>query len=303
MTDAAVGRIRGAPEGSPQWISWREAITPLSRASRRRWVVFYVLLLLASGALAGWGEELGLEGFGPPIVAVIALFLVFGMLRRGTRRLAAIDRPSLDERDRQELSSAFRYAYPLFLAVMVASLAVLALTLPDAERQSRGDGFTSIHTGHFLGDVALVGLLVWGFLWAVFLPTAVLAWREPDPVLGDPVDDQGVLDGPSEAARDLALAAALVAAVVIEATDGYAYISLLLLVAALAALAAWWRHAFGQQAVSSTLQAAGIFLAIMGAALLIVAAFGGGATTTAWISATGMMLVGAPLVALGRKRA
>ena len=302
MTEAAVGRIRGAPEGSPQWITWREAITPLSRASRRRWVVFYVLLLLASGAVAGWREGLGLdERAGDSLfIAVVVMFLVFGMLRRGTRQLTAIDRPRLDERDRQELHSAFRYAYPLFMAVMVASFAVLALTLPDAKRRYRDDGVTQIDVGQFLGPDALVGIPVWVFLWAVFLPTAVLAWREPDPVPGD----EDAMEGPSELVRDLLLAAALVAAILVEPLDGNGgYAALLLLVGALAAIAGWWRHAFGQQAVSRALHTLGIFLVVMGAASLIVVAFAGGTTTTfGWISTVAMVLVGAPLAALGGKR-
>lgn len=162
MTEAAIGRAAGAPEGSSQWIGWREAITPLSRASRRRWVVFYLVLLLVGGAVSGWPRALGLDGesFGPPLVLIVAMVLVFGMLRRGTRQLAAIDRPALDERDRQELHSAFRYAYPLFTIVMGASLVALAFILPDEQRRLRHDGFTEIHTGQFLAGKVLVGLLL-----------------------------------------------------------------------------------------------------------------------------------------------
>lgn len=300
MTEVATGTVRGAPEGSPQWISWREAVTPLSRASRRRWVGFYVLLLLATAAVVGWREGLGIpeEAGDSLFLAVIAMFLVFGMLRRGTRQLTAFDRPRLDERDRQELHSAFRYAYPLFMAVMVASLAVVALTLPDAERRYRDDGFTQIDPGHFLGDLAFVGVLLWGFAWAVFLPTAVLAWREPDAVSGD----EDVIEGPSEMVRDLMLVAALVVALAVEAVveDGIA--GPLLLLGALAAVAAWWRRAFGQQPVSSLLHTAGIFLAVLGVASLIVAAFSGGtADTLAWIVTVAMVLVGAPLALAGRR--
>ena len=301
MPEVATGTVSGAPEGSPQWISWREAVTPLSRGSRRRWVVFYVLLLLATAAVAGWREGLGLhEKAGDSLfLAVIVMFLVFGMLRRGTRQLTAFDRPRLDERDRQELHSAFRYAYPLFMAVMVASFAVVALTLPDVKRRYSDDGFTQIDAGQFLGPDALIGIPLWGFLWAVFLPTAVLAWREPDAVSAD----EDAVDGPSELIRDLVLAAALVAAIVLDAVEGTnGYVGPLLLVGALATVAAWWRHAFGQHPVSSWLHTAGIFLAVMGVASLIVAAFAGGTTDTiGWIVTAAMVLVGVPLAALGRK--
>ena len=86
-----------APHRQPE-VTWRDAVTPLSRASRRRWTACYALLLglLAASvvsdtfAVRRTGEEL------IPLMLIVALAVVFGMLRRGTRRIAALDHPDLD---------------------------------------------------------------------------------------------------------------------------------------------------------------------------------------------------------------
>jgi hypothetical protein len=242
MTHAAAERVAGEPGSS---FGWREAITPLSRASRRRWLVVYVLLLVVTGALTGWSDALGTPqvDYAPPLVAVVALFVVFGMLRRGIRQIAAFDRPALDERDQQQFVSAFRYAYPLLLAVAAASLAVLVLTLPETESQTYAIGATDVAGRRFLlsGEV-LAGLALWGLLWAVFLPTAVLAWREPDPILPD---DRGDAMG-GESIRDLLLAVGLAVSVYIGVTSDSSLYGLLALAAAVALVAGGRRQQFGR---------------------------------------------------------
>ena len=77
-------------------------------------------------------EHYGDGGTGADTLALVALVVVFGMLRRSTRRLTALDHPELDERDRLARDRAFRLAYPLLLAVLVISFAVLSLVLPAA---------------------------------------------------------------------------------------------------------------------------------------------------------------------------
>ena len=112
------------------------------------------------------------------------------MLRRSTRRLTALDHPELDERDRLARDRAFRLAYPLLLAVVVISLAVLALVLPEAAPRAVPADFprggTVLIAGSFLQIEALIGLALWLVLSAIFLPTGVVAWREPDALKPDP---------------------------------------------------------------------------------------------------------------------
>ena len=81
-------------------VTWRDAVTPLSRASRRRWALAYALLLaLAAASVADGSGTFAVDDDAVPLVLVVALPVVFGMLRRGTRRIAALDHPELDERD------------------------------------------------------------------------------------------------------------------------------------------------------------------------------------------------------------
>lgn len=109
-------------DGHP--LGWRDALTPHDRPSRQRWTASWALLLLALGAGAldsGVNEAVADDGRGA--LALVLLVLVFGMFRRGTRRLTATDHPELDERDRRARERASRLALPAF--VLVATVAAL----------------------------------------------------------------------------------------------------------------------------------------------------------------------------------
>lgn len=97
--------------------TWRDAVTPAGRSSRRRWGALYAVLLLAGGALvatddvpAGLSDRAASD---TTTFVLVAMAVLFGMLRRGTRSLAAIDHPKLDERDNAARDKAFRIAYAL----------------------------------------------------------------------------------------------------------------------------------------------------------------------------------------------
>lgn len=230
MSEVALPRA-----GSARQRTWRDAITPQGRASRRRWTLVYPALL----CLSAWITATNLwdDGTGVGTLAVVALVIVFGMLRRSTRRLTALDHPELDERDRLARDRAFRLAYPLLLAVLVISLAVLALVLPDAApREVSADvprGGTVLIAGSFLQIEALIGLALWLVLWAIFLPTGVLAWREPDALEPDPGEPAA---GPSEAARDGMLGGALAAGLVLGIVQDIDFFALLPFIGVLALL-------------------------------------------------------------------
>lgn len=190
---------------TPPTITWRDALTPLSRASRRRWALVYAVLL------TGWCWTEAAEVRGDdylPLVAVVALFVVFGMLRRGTRRVAAIDHPELDERDHEVRDRAFRLSYPILLLALVVLLVAAVVGLPDTDRPV-GDG--GVESGWHLSHASLFAGVAWVLLLGVFLPTGVLAWREPDAL-----QDDGMGSALSEALRDGLLLAALAAGLAIE---------------------------------------------------------------------------------------
>jgi hypothetical protein len=190
---------------------WREELTPRSRASRRRWTVVLAALLVLVG-LSATSDDLrdvvfrdGTGGRG--FLVVVLLLVVFGLLRRGTRRLGALrDHDArLDERDLAARHRAFRTAFGLFLLVVALTIYALPAAVPDAER-TIDDATVS---GSFLDEDALFALIAWLLVWAVFLPTAALAWREPDAPALD-AEDGDVRPVLGEARRDLLLLAVFV---------------------------------------------------------------------------------------------
>ena len=200
-------------------VTWRDAVTPLSRASRRRWTACYALLLVL-GAWSVLDDRLAV-GRGSedqiPFILLAGILVLFGMLRRGTRRLAALDHPDLDERDIAARNSAYRIAFPLLVLVVIAALLLLGLSVPDITRTAR-DGEATVGTdGWFVEPNALLGIGVWIALWAVFLPTGVLAWREPDALeMEDATLDERLRD----ALLGLALGAGIAIAVLADSDAG-----------------------------------------------------------------------------------
>jgi hypothetical protein len=228
-------------------ITWRDAVTPLSRASRRRWTAVYALLLalLIAGVVDDTFAVRRSDDDAIPFILIVAVPVVFGMLRRGTRRLAALDHPDLDERDVAARNAAYRAAFPLLVLVLVATGVLLALALPDATRTVElAPHEFETKGGSFLGTEALLGVGLWILLWAVYLPTAALAWREPDAL--EPEEDGGGLpERMRDAVLGLALAGGIVVSLVTEDDGGT-----VLFIAALALLGALGRRAVGQRVMS-----------------------------------------------------
>jgi hypothetical protein len=110
-----------AAQTSPD-VTWRDAVTPLGRASRRRWTACYALLLAllaasvadGTGTFAVWRSDKDTI----PFVLIVALPVVFGMLRRGT----------LDEQDRGGLPEPVRDA---LLGLALAGAIVMSLVTDD----------------------------------------------------------------------------------------------------------------------------------------------------------------------------
>lgn len=189
--------------------TWRDALTPLRRASRRRWAAVYGLLLTAGGVVSAWPEALGLsddQRNSTGWFLIVALLVVFGMLRRGTRRLTALDHPSLDERDLVARDRAFRLAYPLLMVVVLVTLVAMMLDSTETTRLlEKGPGFESYKTASYVDTSAIRDVLLWVTLWWIYLPTGILAWREPNAVTS-----REASAGVAEPARDALLALALV---------------------------------------------------------------------------------------------
>lgn len=183
--------------------------------------------------------------------------------------------------------------------MLAASLLLLLLVLPEVDRTvSIGDGFMGKESGWFLQPTALAGLAAWGFLWAVYLPTGVLAWREPDALEPDP--DEGAWRGQAELARDVGLAAALAAGLAV-ALLGYGFWhAAIVLVAALSALGALARRSARQTPVaSSTLGAVGLFLVLSTAATVYARLLDHSMGLGLWTLALTILIAGSVLVLLG----
>lgn len=223
----------------PRTAAWRDALTPLSRSSRRRWTGCYALLLvlLAASVIT---DTFAIEPSGDtngeiPLILIVAVAVVFGMLRRGTRRIAALDHADLDERDIAARNSAYRIAFPLLLVVVVAAGILLAIAAPDSERSTRvAESAFEVTHGWFVTWSAFFGIAGWIALWAIYLPTGVLAWREPDALAPEEADG-----GLSEPLRDTLLGLALGAAIAASLALNSDFVTLpfLALVAVLGGLA------------------------------------------------------------------
>jgi uncharacterized membrane protein YhaH (DUF805 family) len=271
-----------APDAPPT-VTWRDAVTPMSRDSRRRWTVCYALLLMLLAASAvddTFAAER--QAGGIPTILFAALLVVFGMLRRGTRRITALDHPDLDERDVVARNSAYRVAFPLLVLVMIAALVLLATSVPDIARTTRvGQDVLSTRHGWYVELPALIDVGLWIGLWAIFLPTGALAWREPDALEAE--HDGGRLPEPlRDALLGLVLAGGMAASLIASSDAGvYAF------VAALALLGALARRASGQPVMSRARKwrvAAGIVLIAIVIAVVIaiglVAGSDGGSSIT-----------------------
>lgn len=278
MTETAVGSTR-IHEDDPAWMRWRDAITPATRASRRRWVLFYPIVLLFAGAQFCWGERLGLSDGAsfPTLTPIVLLFVVFGMLRRSTRSLTAVDHPDLDERDQLARAEAFRLAYPILLLVLLASGGLLAAVPADDVTDAAS---------------VFLGLGLWLLLWWVFLPTATLAWREPDPV------DERAGGGPPELVRDLILLVGFVVALAMETAavgnGSRGGAGLYVLVPTLCLVAAWVRHGAGQQAVGTHIWGLGVLCVAGGSFVPIGVLTDSGASASAgsWAWSAAMLAAG-----------
>jgi hypothetical protein len=195
------------------------------------------------------------------------------MLRRGTRRIAALDHPDLDERDVAARNSAYRIAFPLLVLVVAAALVLVAIGAPEIVRTTTGDGTRVPHDGWFVDPVGLMGVGLWIALWAVFLPTGVLAWREPDAL--EPEPGEASL---SEPLRDAVLATSLAAAIAISLvadTDA----GLWPFVAAIALLGGLGRRTAGQPMMSRQRKwrvAIGILMIVAVMLIGVLASSGGG---------------------------
>jgi len=236
-----------ATVAAPPQRTWRDELTPVSRASRRRWAVAYAALLSFAAVYFGGGEP---ESSGATLQLATGLFVVFGMLRRGTRRVTALDHPGLDERDAMARDRAFRLAYPLLLVVLLAVVGVMLLALPDIQRTVLQAGLEVGTSGRFLSPDAMLGLVALVALWAMFLPTGTLAWIEPDGLSPDPGEPG---PGLSELMRDALFASALVAGLLLGLLAESPGLGLLPLLCALGLLGRVARRGAPVQAESSTL--------------------------------------------------
>ena len=127
--------------------------------------------------------------------------------------------------------------------------------LPDIERPpevfTQGGAVveSSGEAGRFLSGAALGGILLWGVLWAIYLPTGVLAWREPDSLSAGPGWSPA---GLSEPLRDALVALALGGALVLVFLGVDGLLALLPLIAVLTLLGALSRRAAGQRPIAAT---------------------------------------------------
>ena len=140
-----------------------------------------VLLTLALSVFLAIDLPRSLHGFGVVLVLVLAAFDV--ILIRSTGGLTFMRSRSLDERQRARRDRAYRLGFRLlglaFVLLLVASILVVALEVyitqgPSGPLTAQLDSGVSGRT-----VVAIIELLL-------IMPTAVIAWSDPDPVDEEP---------------------------------------------------------------------------------------------------------------------
>jgi len=254
MSEAAVHTMDSSARPA-ELQTWRDAVTPLSRSSRRRWTVAYALLLVLGGVLVAGVGDISEETVGnAELPVLVALLIMFGMLRRGTLHVAAKRELLLDEREVAARDRAFRLAYPLLVAVLMLTALVVIGLLPEIERPevfTQGKAVVEAgEAGHFLSGEAPFGLLLWGVLWAIYLPTGVLAWREPDSLSAGPGWSPV---GLSEPVRDALVALALGGALVLVFVGVDGLLALVPLIAVLTVLGSLARREAGQRPITTSM--------------------------------------------------
>lgn len=169
MSPAAGRREFGRRLRPPVWSS---------RTLRRRGV------LAAYGGLAGWAAWSWLNlGYDPATWIKSGIFLamavhsvglaVLASARVGAWKLANDSDARLDERQRAVRDRAFRCGYALLGGAVVLAASYLALALDFGWPLPRSAG--------------AIQLVIWTVVVATTtIPTAVLAWTEPDPDPDDP---------------------------------------------------------------------------------------------------------------------
>jgi hypothetical protein len=127
------------------------------------WVVCALLIILPSQTRRDWAAFL-----------LVVLLVLNVTLRRATRRVAVADERTLDAGERAEHSRAYRLAYRV---VAIAVGIPLCLTF-------LGGGSTATHLAHAASNG---GLIVFCLELLYLLPTAIIAWIEPDRQVEGPV--------------------------------------------------------------------------------------------------------------------
>lgn len=148
----------------------QHSVVPVSRRLRRRFVLIGAAGLLAL-VLTAFLQASGVErAFWLPLSVIGIVAMVFGWARFlfGLVGLPNPNEPELDERERTVVTRSYATAYRILGSLVVAVAAYVALS----------DLFPDLPTA---GEIADRSGLLLALLWTVLgLPTAVLAWNEPD---------------------------------------------------------------------------------------------------------------------------
>lgn len=268
---------------------WRDAVTPMGLGSRRRWVMAFPSLLMLAAVLTVGRDSFSLDGGQLNAIGFLtlgSLVVAFGMLRRGSRRLAAGDHEFLDERDVAARDRAFRLAYPLLMGVLATTMLAILFTSESLDRQDMRD------------------LLAWIVVWWVFLPTGILAWREPPGLPAEPDASAAI----AEPVRDVLFLLAFLVGLALAVTLPGGLWVLAPLVLARAILGELARRSSGRPPVKpETVGGVGSALLLTGllvlvGALVVASGDDPGPPLTTYAIATALMAAGLTLGVAAAKR-
>jgi hypothetical protein len=147
------------------------------RAARRGLVLSLYLGYALILTLFATREALPSGWFAPlAFILLLVTALSYIGLYTSTRSVADASDGQLDERERSVRDSAYRFAYQALSGTFLLSAFYTMVAMDGG----------SLWFPRTLNEASAV---FWGvFLLATTLPTAIIAWREPDPVDDDPHD-------------------------------------------------------------------------------------------------------------------
>ena len=146
--------------------------------------------LIVTGFVGGFLGSLLVRVFATDLVPLAQVLLVLGLISAGSLFGWGVSRlkKQLDERQRQVRNDAYFQAYLILSAVTFAAPILITLLLLFSQGTVRALAAALLASLERSMDFVLAFANLFTFV--SFLPWAILAWLEPDPITEDPFEER-----------------------------------------------------------------------------------------------------------------